>query len=128
MQRLIKFRARHVKTGRWWYGSSGVDYCSYLNKPVPIYALAEFWGYVRRGILNPETEGQYTDSKDKNGAEIYERDILQSNGYRNREVKWADEIGGFVIGQIAEFYRAQRMEVVGNIDESPELLKVEQNA
>jgi len=76
---------------------------------------------------------QYTGLKDckrteeyPEGQEIYEGDIVQSNGYINREVVWADEIGGFSLEHTAEFYRSVRMEVIGNKWENPELLEAKQ--
>ena len=75
---------------------------------------------------------QYTGLKDKNGKEIYERDIVQIKPERAC-VKWNDKYGYFqlvpigdyyfdsdVVGQALEYVEA---EVIGNIYENPELLE-----
>lgn len=137
--REIKFRAKHIKTGQWWYGSSEVTYHGY--KQYRVYALTEFWGYVRKGILDTETVGQYTGLKDKNGKEIYEGDIVQYNHstavyglplkYKGA-VEWFD--GYTLEGNNAKFHINNRfdigqdiiwpeIEVIGTIYENPELME-----
>ena len=141
--REIKFRGKHIGDNEWVYGyllfsQSGI--CS-------IRSIDDFLTYQ----VDPETVGQFTGLHDKNGKEIYEGDILrfppkekiEVNNYVSYEVFWHDNdyadrhIGwqmnrhhyhGNICGTINYFTTClpkytQKMIIIGNIYDNPELLK-----
>ena len=133
--REIKFRAQDF-TGTWQYGfvvkGNGTAIIIPVNKN----------GSVAMGInfyVKPETVGQYTGLKDKNGKEIYEGDIfvrdsnmMASNSpycVRYKHGSWigvdADSWWLTLIEVADEPYRDDLfyIEVIGNIHDNLELLK-----
>ena len=145
MQDRFKFRAKLKGMDKWIYGA----YLKMLPyQPNPIGKIKPLetehkhliitegradWG-MPRGIeayeAIPETVGQSTGLKDKNGNLIYEGDILQDKYGCLHPISW--NIKGFYETDtfaLAGFYKTiqEDMEVIGNIYENPELLKDRNN-
>lgn len=77
---------------------------------------------------------QSTGLKDKNGKEIFEKDILDYNG-RKAIVKWHGSYASFIYEFVDElqnrttewqplFLSYYHFEIIGNVYENPELLEV----
>ena len=68
---------------------------------------------------------QYTGLKDKNGKEIFDGDIVDINGCKNRVVEWDEDWCGFYLSRELNpvgYFLSEEYEIIGNIYENPELL------
>ena len=120
--REILFRAKSTITKKWLIG--------YFYRPdiLSYVFLEEF--YADEYII-PETLGQYTGLKDKNGTKIFEGDVVSYNGAlykvvfedRNLSAYFGIAISAIETWQFSYQVPSDHMEVVGNIYDNPELLE-----
>lgn len=129
--REILFRGLRTDGEGWVYGY-------YLPTFTGIAKIAVTYDHITGTIeayeVIPETVGQYTGLKDKNGKEIYEGDVLggcngsvngQGWGWENYTVKYRDNGQHNVPidwGSEKNWDNTHWFEVIGNIHENPELL------
>ena len=127
--REIKFRGQREDNGEWVCGYYVVEGCK-MPKPHFIVTVEGCW----YGVI-PETVGQYTGLKDKNGKEVYEghdvdvRMSFEGGTLPHRGViVYDEEHGAFGTKNDAGVtllhnHCLHTLEVIGNIHENPELLK-----
>lgn len=150
--REIKCRGKRIDNGKWVEGY----YCKHIKRQLcpmgdklkedDVEHIIFFDGFadwnmpqeLRSTYILPETVGQYTGMKDKNGTEIYEGDVLIINGIRRNnffddfffaigKVIWNN--GWFVeCARVAGVYTVLNdgcinVEVIGNIHDNPELME-----
>ncbi len=131
--REIFFRGKRVKNNEWVYGSflkqTGERISTDEVSPI------ECWIYGMRGetaLVDPETVGQYTGIKDKNGVKIFEGDIVMKRTYHKKKpcevvfgvgcfhCGWG---GGSSTADNPYLLNDKQIEVIGNIYDNPELIK-----
>lgn len=125
--REILFRGKRVDNGEWVYGNyhnhsiekSISFYKVFVGTPMTMYAVI------------PESIGQYTGLKDKNGKRIFEGDVIKDDKHLYL-IEWyaGDFDAGFLPFICSENCRAVRScncEIIGDIHDNPELLEGENN-
>ena len=146
--RDILFRSKRVDNGEWvegYYYESKISGCFILSPKIKDGVVIKDSFEVTKVI--PETVGEYTGLTDKNGEKIFEGDIISAitldTGNEQRAVVCfgnfmdennGDEYIGFFIdfdgikttaAQLAMEECKNRIEIIGNIYDNPELLKAE---
>ncbi len=117
MMREIKFRA-------WEHNSKKMYYdLAYITMNGLVMSLNP-----ERPLINTELM-QFTGLHDRNGVEIYERDILKDDKGKIYKIVWGNDLLWLAITneKSCNCYCprgvSKRAEVVGNIHENPELLE-----
>ncbi|HEL6897807.1 TPA: hypothetical protein UPP88_002281 [Listeria monocytogenes] len=125
--RGIEFRGKIVGAEGFVYGkllaplASGNAYIAY-----DVNEVRSFVYISRSEKVDPETVGQYTGLKDKNGKKIFEGDICwEEHNECYGVVKFEEGKFLYVWENIAEdlWEVADSIEIYGNIHENPELLE-----
>lgn len=128
--RDIKFRGKRTDNGEWVYGVPTKDG---RGEMVMVENIFECEEYNCRGAnclyVDENTVGQYTGLKDKNVTKIFEGDIVKGFWRGKICIYQIDYYNGLTsfIGRasmkITTFgYDSEKIEVIGNIYDNPELL------
>lgn len=129
--REIKFRGKRSDGSAWVYG----DLCQENSGRKVIMTNLSTWGdnpddiepYGENVTVNPDTIGQYTGYKDKDGREIYEGNIIQCSQdkfKKNYEVEYvAASFNIIFILCMEQCDECLNCEVIGNIHDNPELME-----
>ena len=128
--REIKFRGKRLDNCEWVYGCL----CCIDNEPVIVEGSmkwvdgSELYCNTFYFII-PESDGQYTGLKDKNGNELWESDIIENEHKERYLIVW-DGTGfrAALNGSKKAIYSANEYwfkscEKIGNKWDNPELLK-----
>lgn len=134
---ILKFRGLSIdenNKGKWQYGylieDTGQSFI--INEVIEAneqYITIDSWYPVR-----PDTVSQSTGLHDKNGKEIFEKDIVDYKG-RKAIVKWHGSYACFIYEFVDElknrtaewqplYLSYYHFEIIGNSLENPELLEV----
>ena len=134
MQREIKFRGKRLDNGEWVYGYYYTQIITHAGNRKSRDHFMRTEQNIRYEV-DPDTVGQYTGLKDKNGKEIYEGDVCNCREYECffGKIKWSNDEATFLFCIVCDgggyeeewlYEYADALEVIGNIYENPELLEV----
>ena len=138
MKREILFRGKSTISKEWVYGD--------LVHTSQLTAIKEVNGdYFRPISVSPDTIGQYTGLKDKNGKKIFEGDVVHLKGDGNGGTKVGKDYyrvvtfheGSFCISiedgvhhpvhtpiyEYCDSHSIVNWDVIGNVTDNPELMK-----
>ena len=132
---MTRFRVWHTELSRYLKDNE-----FYINPDGSVYSAFESYdnknirtNYIENFSRDDFDEGyiiveQYTGLKDKNGKEIYERDIVEydwyirnDKSYRVKERVVFDDMGARLGND--RIRNCSNVEVIGNIHENPDLLE-----
>lgn len=127
--REILFRGKRIDTGEWVEGYYSMRTVLFGTIEEEIYPVIEqFNGPVCEVV--PGTVGQYTGLTDKTGKKIFEGDLVYAGSYQiPLLIEFVRYSWGCTNKNLGRFYLhrleddSAKYEVVGNIHDSPELLK-----
>lgn len=137
MNREILFKGKRKDTKEWVFGHlmQGADITLIIPKGKEFFydELEKFAFDMTAYEVIPETVGQYTGLKDKNGKKIFEGDVISLEEHMD----FSDSGTGAVVfyngiwyvagdlqNGLYELHRDYQIEVIGNIYNIPELLEV----
>ena len=127
--RIIRFRGKDIQTGEWVKGDL-IQRLGFYPAILTTYPTVEGKVGYTESAVNQETIGQFTGLYDKNKREIYEGDILEVQGMQEKiEVRFVRGVFAFLwngdLDKEAPINTPTQewAEVVGNIHDTPELLK-----
>lgn len=128
--REIKFRGKRIDNGEWIYGFFVFDEFKGFEGKAGIAFTDSPLGFEVVEV-DIKTVGQYTGLKDKNNIEIYEGDTYHQGDKNILYVVEYTQDCSFMGRQIRTkgsrvglSYWQDRIEVIGNIHDNPELLEV----
>lgn len=137
--RVIKFRGKRVGNGKWAYGD--------LVHSFDTTYIGDEYHFLKEGIVDPATVGQFTGLLDSSEREIYEGDIVSGLdsklsmikawgadievGSCNYVVTWHEgkyhlrrpggELGWIINWHISS--KVKELSVVGNVYDNPEFME-----
>lgn len=125
MNERFLFRGKRKDNGEWVEGNLVYTRTTTLGVVTEIYTLKMSYQVI------PETVGQCTGLKDKNGKLIFEGDIVKNKAWY--VIKYDN--GGYGLSAFGKTkpipimghwnFNSDEIEVIGNIHDNPELLEVE---